>query len=217
MTGLHDPITELIWYVLIQRRIWYLPRQLAAPSPIAQVSADFDTLLLYLRSTPSISHPHPRVVVLLAFSTADVSSSLRGGEGSLWLRCTRDSPKDGVRGYVAAAWGKTGELQSCVARCVKLAAEVLGGAEDQQSSAQVSTAPQSIRACTWNALDYNHYTLADVLPWAAGLKRSEVGAGSFTSPLFAEAVDTILLDHGWQDTNDSFTDPVDGKNRRVLR
>lgn len=104
-------------------------------------------------------------------------------------------------------------MQQCVERCVKLAAEVLGSS--QEIAAQDESL-QSIRACTWNALDYSNYTLADVIPWAQGLKNPEAGSGRFTSPLFADAVDTVLLDDGWQDTVD-LTDPIDGKNRRVLR
>lgn len=195
------------------RRIWYLPRQLSSPSPISQVSPEFDTQLLYLRTTPTSIRPDPRILVLLPFSTSDVSSSLRGGEDSLWLRCMRDSPQSGVKGYLAAAWGKDGELEQCVERCVGIAAEVVGGAVDAVEPKEEE--PQAIRACTWNALNYHYYKFQDVLPWLDGLKRAEAGAGRSTSPLFADALDTVLLDDGWQDS--IVIKGADGSDKRVLR
>ncbi|ORY54859.1 hypothetical protein BCR35DRAFT_355826 [Leucosporidium creatinivorum] len=214
-------------------RTWYLPRLLPSPSPLSHVSPIFDTLFLHLRRPPTSGHS-AGIVVILAFSTSTVSSSLRGGDDALWLRCTRDSDEQGAKGYVAVAWGKEGELRKCTEEVVRIASEVLGGGEIGKPSKGQEETIQKLSACTWNALNYDHYTLSDVLPWLEGLKRPGASPSSsfstdpslsdseshhqpHSSPLFASSLSTILLDDGWQDVV-HFPDPVDpAKDRRGLR
>lgn len=101
---------------------------------------------------------------------------------------------------------------------------MLGGGEIKRRAEGGAVEVQQLAACTWNALNYDHYTLSDVLPWLEGLKRPSSFSSDLesqrqphSSPLFSSALNTILLDDGWQDVV-HFPDPVDpSKDRRGLR
>lgn len=185
---------------LQRRRTWYQPRILNTASPIADISTRFETGLLYLRTNPTAASPTARIAVVFPFSSSSVSSSLFGGEDSLWLRCTRDTSTHDVAGHVVVAHGVDGELQILIDACVKVAGDVLSA---EASSTKVGTNAkiastslaqlQGLSACTWNALNYDKYKLSEVLPWVEGLKDPKR-----SSPLIASSLDTVLLDDGWQ-------------------
>lgn len=174
------------------RRIWYLPRILPAPSPLASLSPSFEAQLLVLRSLPNASSPTPKLLALFPFTTTTVTSSLVGQP--LQLRCERDSPAAG-QGHLVVAWGVDGELDSLIKRCVQIASNALATSIPPPPT---TFGPHGLTWCTWNALGQD-YTLSQVL--------SSLDAfAALPDPSFSESIDSVLLDDGWQDT-ELYLDP----------
>lgn len=216
--------TELLTTLILEllRPTWYEPRLLSSPHPLSHLSPSYDAQLLLLRSLPNSSSPHRNLIVLFPFSTTNVSTSLRGDfnqDGSkLWLRTTRDSSLSDAKGHLAVAWGPEGTLRNLIEQCTTIATETLLAPSSSSSSTSApppstltETQFQGLGACTWNALGPT-YTLSSVISWLTRLKNPLQ-----SSPLVSSAIDTVLLDDGWQDVI-TFLDPVDGvDDRRGLR
>lgn len=201
---------------------------LSGPNVVSNLSPKFDGQMLYLRTAATRTQPIPQAVLVFPFSTTTVCSALRGGDSSLWLRCTRDSSASDVSGHVVVAWGPAdasqidsdGGFSNLLNRCTTLARNLIKNEDPFWRELELQYPPvdvdesslQSLSVCTWNALNYDHYKLSDVERWLDDLKDPKV-----SSDLFASAVETVLLDDGWQDV-DVFRDVVDGsKDRRAVR
>ncbi|KAM0792656.1 hypothetical protein ACM66B_002437 [Microbotryomycetes sp. NB124-2] len=200
-------------------RTWITPRQLFGHECVTGLSHEYDASLLYIRASPSSVQPSPQSVIVFPVSTTLVCSSLRGGDSSVWLRCTRDTPADDVSGQVIVAWGSSDdEFSTLMQRCISLARNVIKSQDSFWQQLETRYPPveptqelQGLTVCTWNALNYDHYTESDVETWLTGLFDKHK-----TSSLFSHAIETVLLDDGWQDV-DHFLDTVDGsKNRRAV-
>ncbi|KAK4046881.1 hypothetical protein OIV83_005777 [Microbotryomycetes sp. JL201] len=199
-------------------RTWITPRQLYGRDCVAGLSPEYDGSLLYIRAPPSNDEPTPQSVLIFPVSTTAVCSSLRGGDSSVWLRCTRDSPSNDVTGHVVVAWGSDQQFSTLLQRCISLARNVIKTQDPFWQQLETRYPPlepqglQGLTVCTWNALNYDHYKESDVEQWLEGLTDE-----TKTSALFSRAIETVLLDDGWQDV-EVFLDTVDGsKNRRAVR
>ncbi|KAK4050024.1 hypothetical protein OIO90_005214 [Microbotryomycetes sp. JL221] len=203
-------------------RTWITPRELSGPHCISSLSDEYDASMLYLRASPNLDSPFPQAVLVLPVSTSAVCCSIRGGQDSVWLRCTRDTPNDDVQGHVVVAWGQDGQFQQLLDKCKNVASNVIKRQDRFWSELQNEFPPvndddndelQGLTVCTWNALNYDHYKLEDVLHWLDGL----LDPKQTRNELFSSSIDTVLLDDGWQDT-EIFLDVVDqSKNRRAIK
>uniref|UniRef100_A0A0K3CVX5 BY PROTMAP: gi/342318945/gb/EGU10900.1/ Proteophosphoglycan ppg4 [Rhodotorula glutinis ATCC 204091] n=1 Tax=Rhodotorula toruloides TaxID=5286 RepID=A0A0K3CVX5_RHOTO len=181
-------------------RTWFAPRPLPRSSPssiLSHLSPTFPAQLLVLRFLPCQTDPWTRYTVLLPFSTRQTCAALVGVEGGekMLLRCTKDAG-GAQEGHLAIAWGEEGDLQTLIERCVAAARSVLSPSTSISSpSPLASFALKPLGACTWNALSrggQTDYSATSLLSWLDSLRSS--------SSLAGEAIKTVLLDDGWQDT-----------------
>ncbi|GAA5935722.1 hypothetical protein JCM1841_003649 [Sporobolomyces salmonicolor] len=206
-------------------RTWFIPRPLPSGSPLTALSPSFDTQLLLLRSRPSLSHPLPRLLVLFPFSTDHVCSTLRGEDGTAFLRSQADSnvePGLALKGRLAAAWGIEGASspRKLIAACVAAARSTLASRSyvpPDPSTPPARLEAQGLSLCTWNALGAEKgYSLSSLLQWLDVVLDPSKGG---VHPRVAEAIKNgggVLLDDGWQDVG-VFREPGSEKELRGLR
>ncbi|GAA5872457.1 hypothetical protein JCM1840_006067 [Sporobolomyces johnsonii] len=206
-------------------RTWFIPRPLPSGSPLTALSPSFDAQLLLLRSRPSLSHPLPRLLALFPFSTEHVCSTLRGEDGTAFLRAEADSkakPGLALKGHLAAAWGLEGASspRELIAACVAAARSTLASrpyCPPDLSTPPARLEPQGLSLCTWNALDAEAgYSLSALLRWLDVVLDPSKGD---VHPVVAEAIKNgggVLLDDGWQDVA-GFREPGSEKELRGLR
>lgn len=163
---------------------WYFPKHL---SSLSHLSSTLDNQLLVL-SRPA----HDGIVVVYPVSTSEVVTVIRGdGKGGVALHAERESLKQGKDGeaFVVLAKGPASSLVELLAASVTLGRSA--SASDAAPTPKLEDL-QALRYCTWNSLG-PQYSVKKVLK---ALESFEEKAG------FARAIDTVLLDDGWQDVGE---------------
>ncbi|KAM0750833.1 hypothetical protein T439DRAFT_325885 [Meredithblackwellia eburnea MCA 4105] len=202
-------------------RPWFIPRLFTLPTSdssdfaietaLSPLSPSFLSQLLLLHSTSSNSN-----LLLIPVSTKSFSATLvKDG-----LRCVPDSPANDGEAFciVATGYGDV-PLRQLMDRAIGAASEIWTNEEGSNSEVKGTQqlekqpwGPHGVTWCTWNALGPD-YTLYSVI---SSLK--SFFAPSSPPSHFPLAIDTLLLDDGWQDVR-TFADPgpyEPGRERRGL-
>lgn len=164
---------------------WYFPKHL---SSLADLSSKLDNQLLVL-SRPS----HEQIVLAYPVSTPEVVTVLRGdGKGGVALRAEREALKQGKDGkaYVVLGKAPASALADLLAAAVTLGRSA--STKSHRAPAPALADLQALRYCTWNSLG-PQYSVKKVIK---ALKSFE------EEGKFARAIDTVLLDDGWQDVGE---------------
>lgn len=144
--------------------------------------------------------------VFYALASDSAVASLIRSEGKLSVRTKREREEPTAALVVEVV---NPNLEAATKSAVEIAQQVLAERTHASIPERVDKAPTGLTWCTWNALGPS-YKLSQVLDALDRLKSSANGS-------FARAIDTVVLDDGWQDTAEYDDPDFTAEKRRGLK